>query len=777
MTQINSGTALGTGASAANTITVQTGAQLQLSAPSGGAFTVANKLLLNGVGLANTGPTSGALLNVANDNGWSGPIVLDSDSTIGAAEQTFNIVGASETGTTVTIITSGPHNLAVGQQVTIAGILPAGYDGTFTITGITANTFMYTAASGLGVPTGINPTASASATLTISGQISDQGSGHSLTKEGGGILDLSAANTYRGDPSSGGTTINNGILRIQNAQALGTGPGFKADDSSPDAVTVNTNSSTGEVGTLQINGPTGATGLTIANKLLILNGAGFNGDGALDNLQGFNVWTGNVILGTSSASPNVTIEADGSDPAYSLTISGVVSDPNGGNHALTKTGPGILIFTNSNTYAASTTVAAGTLQIDDSQALGPQSKTNPTTVDNGATLALAVDDIPDSLTGTRNTLNVYDPLFIAGNGANSLGALFSESGTNIYYGNITLEPGGASIAVAPDPNPTPTANYFTNDYSLTLEPPGGGPGTLFGGFAAPLTKKGTGQLILPTANDKFTGAVTIAEGWITIQNSDSLGAKVAGVAQNDQPLVTIKDKAALDLYAPAGQTLDLHQNFSITGLGVTAPSVALSEIKQQGAIENISGINSIEGNISYAGASASASRASLAPANSRYSASSRKRRPATRSPSPPTPRARPPKTTTSSTPAQRPARSRSITTCITSPTPSTSTTASRGRGVSTSSPPGRCSTPARWSCPTRRGARSARPRSRLCSTRAAALRARSGRTPLPSCRRWWSTPAASPSSARACSTSRPTATIPPRSTSSRASCSSRTTPR
>ena len=43
------------------------------------------------------------------------------------------------------------------------------------------------------------------------------------------------------------------------------------------------------------------------------------------------------------------------------------------------------------------------------------------------------------------------------------------------------------------------------------------------------------------------------------------------VMQNDQPLVTIKGKAALMLDAPAGQTLNLHQNFSVSGFGVSHP--------------------------------------------------------------------------------------------------------------------------------------------------------------------------------------------------------------
>jgi hypothetical protein len=70
-----------------------------------------------------------------------------------------NISAASEAGTTVTITTSAAHNLTTGQRVVIAGISPSGYDGTFTITVTDATHFTYAAASGLGTATLNNATA------------------------------------------------------------------------------------------------------------------------------------------------------------------------------------------------------------------------------------------------------------------------------------------------------------------------------------------------------------------------------------------------------------------------------------------------------------------------------------------------------------------------------------------------------------------------------------------------------------------------------------------
>jgi hypothetical protein len=76
-----------------------------------------------------------------------------------ADSQAFSVSAASESGTTVTLTTAAPHNFAVGDKVTVAGISPAGYSGTFTITAVTSTTIQYTAASGLGTATLTNATA------------------------------------------------------------------------------------------------------------------------------------------------------------------------------------------------------------------------------------------------------------------------------------------------------------------------------------------------------------------------------------------------------------------------------------------------------------------------------------------------------------------------------------------------------------------------------------------------------------------------------------------
>jgi autotransporter-associated beta strand protein len=430
--------------------------------------------------------------------------------------------------------------------------------------------------------------AAANSSLNILGQISDLSNGHNVTKEGAGQIIFSTTNTYRGS-----TTINNGILTIRDPGALGSA------DGTPATGTV-VNKSITETGTLQIEDPSGV-GFTVQNELLTLNGPGVtvNGAnvGALENVNGNNTWTGPVILG--SPAPNgsdVTIGVDITDPVTSLTITGVVQDPNGTNN-LTKVGGGTLIFTSANTYHGTTTVAAGILDIRDSQGLGKARA--GTTVQDGATLQLDVDALPDSLTGTTNTLVIRDPLFLTGVGVDSLGALRSASGINVVTGPINLVGPEDAIGVDPDPNPTGSKSYFptynglgyavSGDYSLTVE------GPLIGGSTNQFDKVGGGQLILPSANNSFTGPVDIQVGWVTIQDNNSLGATIPGVTQNLQPTTTVEEGASLHLKPlnPGGSLVPT-QNFVLYGQGISHP---FNLINQEGALLSLDGVNTIPGNI------------------------------------------------------------------------------------------------------------------------------------------------------------------------------------
>src|SRR5262249_25467087 len=158
---------------------------------------------------------------------------------------------------------------------------------------------------------------------------------------------------------------------------------------------------------LDLNDLTGV-GFTVANEKLILNGDGKNGNGALNNVSGNNTWAGTVELGTGGSGVTINTQDGGIDPLATLTITGLITD-NFNQVKLTKIGTGTLILPNANVYGGGTRISDGIVVIYDSNALGDPSKLGVTpnaTVDDGATLELAVDDVADSSTGFTNVLDL-----------------------------------------------------------------------------------------------------------------------------------------------------------------------------------------------------------------------------------------------------------------------------------------------------------------------------------------------------------------------------------
>ncbi|MCI0680876.1 MAG: autotransporter-associated beta strand repeat-containing protein [Gemmataceae bacterium] len=323
--------------------------------------------------------------------------------------------------------------------------------------------------------------------------------------------------------------------------------------------------------------------------------------------RGDNNWAGDVILGSPAPAgfaANIGVTAGGS-----LIISGIISNPNG-NFPLTKVDGGRLIFNNVNTYTATTTVAAGALNIRDSRALGPGTTT--LTVQNGAALELEVDfngpnppwpgdphgrDLTnDSITGTSGNgpqlgLTIPRNLVINGAGIGNTGALRSISGINRWTGTISLASANAAIGVDFDPNASNTNDYFTDNYSLTVL------GDISGARTTTFRKVGQGHLILPNANT-YLGPTSIDEGWITIRDNQSLGMLVGQVGNSFlgdtvQPTTTVVAGASLHLKPlVADNNLDLLENLVLGGIGIVHPFALIS---QKGALVSLDGINKVGG--------------------------------------------------------------------------------------------------------------------------------------------------------------------------------------
>jgi fibronectin-binding autotransporter adhesin len=409
-----------------------------------GGITVANEALT----LSGLGNYLGALRNISGNNTYGGLVTL----------------GAT------TRITSDADSLILSNTGTITG-------ATFSLT-------VYGAGN-----TTIN-----SIIGTTSG---------TLDKYDAGTLTLTGANTY-----TGATTVNVGVLNIQNNTAMGTTAG---------GVTVTSGAA------LQIQG-----NITVGAEALTLSGTGISNDGALRNISGNNTY-GGLLSGLAGAT-RINSDADtltfsnpgswtgsGADltvgGAGNTTINSVIAPISGST--LTKDGSGTLTLTGANSYAGTTTVNAGVLNIQNATALGIVGYLG-TSVAAGAAL-----QIQNNITVTTETLTLN------GDGINNDGALRNSSGDNVLQATVTL---GSASRINSDAG-TLTFNTAANsitgtNQNLTLGGVGSGTvgGTITTGTGT-LTKDGAGTWTLSGLNT-YTGLTTVSQGTLAygVTNALSSGA-------------------------------------------------------------------------------------------------------------------------------------------------------------------------------------------------------------------------------------------------------------
>ena len=353
--------------------------------------------------------------------------------------------------TAASVVNSGAAaNITLGGDLTYTGTFNGGFSY-FPAASISANVQL---AAGAHQVTSADSSQAQNYDVVISGTMSGNGG---ITKNGAFIqVALTGANTY-----SGGTVINNGRLLAAATNAF----------SPNSAVTVNS------PGILDLN-PTASQAGVIP--------------GSYNQVIGSLAGGGNVHLGSAM----LTVGNDGTSTTYSGAI---FSDPG----ALTKTGAGTFILTNSQGYTGATTINNGTLQLGDGTSNGSISSSSGVTGLSTGTLAFNLNGnfaIGTPIGGTVNVLQAGpngNTIFLTGNN--------TYSGTTTINGGTTIVVGsnGTTGSIGTGNTTNNGSLQFTRTDTLVVSSSISGPGSL--------TMFSGGTIIL-TGTNTYLGATQINSG-------------------------------------------------------------------------------------------------------------------------------------------------------------------------------------------------------------------------------------------------------------------------
>ncbi len=594
--RIANSNALGTSdGTAANGTVVLSGATLQLS----GGISVGNEALtLIGVG---TGAAlqDGALVNVAGNNTFGGALTLTGATTINSAggagslnlSNTAQIAGAfgltlnANGGSTGTNILAGGLNNSTSLTVNATNAFSvwqlSGNNGSFAGP-ITVNSGILQAGSANAFGNGlVAVTVNNVGTLDLNGNSETIGSVTGVA--GANIFNTSALAATLTTGAAGSTTYGGAISNNAGTGALslikqGAGTTFTltSNFSSYTGLTtvaagilnIQANNALGAVAagtvvnnaaTLQLQG-----GITVGAEALTLGGTGAAGqNGALVNVSGTNIYGGALTLSaaTTISSDSGTLNLNNTAAVAgggALTLTGASNGTFAGGltspviTSVTKNGAGTWTLGAAgtvNNYAAATTVNAGTLKAGVLNAFGGNSAVS---VNGSGILDLA---------GFNNTI----------------GSLFSGVVSSVVTNSAAATP--VTLFTGGDNSTTSFAG------SITDNGPGG---------ALSLSKGGTGTFTLTGANN-YNGTTLVSAGALNIQNSAALGAATGAAATG----TTVFANATLQLQGGIGVG---NEFLSLAGAGTGAANV-------DGALVNVSGVNSFGGPLTLTGATTISSTA------------------------------------------------------------------------------------------------------------------------------------------------------------------------
>lgn len=377
------------------------------------------------------------------------------------------------------------------------------------------------------------------------------GSG-ALLKSGVGTLTLTGANSF-----SGTTTIASGTLAL-------AGAGRVVSNVAANGIFDLSATSGADVA---IGALSGSGSVTLGARTLALTGNGANFAGIIAGSGGLRLAGGSQILtgassftgGTTIAAGTLRLGAGGSggslvgpvridgelivDRSDDVSLDGVLT----GDGALTKVGSNRLTLTAANSFAGTTTIAAGTLAVSGAGRLAGN------VVDNGALLF----DSPDSF-GFGGAITGSGTLTKAGSGTLTLtGAATHVGGTTIAAGRLALAGAGritgilvndgvfdiagagGGVAIS---SMTGTGAVALGSRTLTLEAASGSfAGTMAG--SGGLAVAGGAQILTGASN--YTGGTFVATGATLQLGAGGTSGGIVGAAVVDGTLAFNRSDAVL----------------------------------------------------------------------------------------------------------------------------------------------------------------------------------------------------------------------------------------
>jgi autotransporter-associated beta strand protein len=491
-----------------NTFTTSAGSYLQFNSGvvvSGGF----------GVAMAGLGTVG---LNAPNT--FTGGVTVQNGSTlrIGAATQSSSASstvsggvlasGQAGTGTLAmqngaALVSGGSGQRTLQNNLTLAGAVTFGAASTYT----GALVFNSSSGSGTGetldTPATITLLADTTVTTNVTTSFFNVMSGAAaLTKQGPGILRISATNTY-----GGGTTVASGTLEFGRTGSLGTG-----------TVTLGS-AGGGDASLLNYLG-----GWTLANDIIVAGGSGGTLTLGYTSTADFSGnFSGGIMLNDA-----LTLRSDAAD-GFAMRLTGGIT----GVHDVTKSGSGMVRIENNNAgFSGRTIISAGTLQLGSLNGSTTGAAGSGEIVNNAA---LRINR--SNAFSLTNLISGTGIVTQAGSGSTTLG------NSNTYSGGTTVS-AGALIVTNTSGSATGTGGLVTAA-GTTLGgtgaiAPTGGNSVILGGSVAPGVSGSAGTLTF-----------TPVDGNVTFQNTSSIVFELFGNGSNDKINLAATGTGTLDFSAMA----------------------------------------------------------------------------------------------------------------------------------------------------------------------------------------------------------------------------------